>query len=189
MARELPRIINVIDLETTCQRTEAEWPEGHKQDIIEVGIVELDMSPEVPQILSKTSYLVIPRRSKISEFCTELTTITAEMIEEQGIEFTDVLEILKKKYDSKERGWASWGDFDRNMFQRQCQDLNLKYPFGPRHQNLKFLFALMNRLSREPGMPKALEICGLPLEGTHHRGHDDAENIAKIAQIMFRKKQ
>lgn len=35
------------------------------------------------------------------------------------------------------------------------------------------------------GMARALEIAGLPLEGTHHRGADDARNIARLAALVL----
>ena len=34
-------------------------------------------------------------------------------------------------------------------------------------------------------MKKALGKLNLPLEGTHHRGIDDAKNIAKIFRVIF----
>jgi inhibitor of KinA sporulation pathway (predicted exonuclease) len=38
-------------------------------------------------------------------------------------------------------------------------------------------------------MAEALQIAGLPLEGTHHGGIDDARNIAKmLPYILSRKK-
>ncbi|NEB75550.1 hypothetical protein G3I40_09975 [Streptomyces sp. SID14478] len=36
------------------------------------------------------------------------------------------------------------------------------------------------QVSEIPGMAQALEIAGLPLEGRHHRGEDDAWNIAAL---------
>lgn len=187
MGRKLSKILNVIDLETTAWEKETDKPEGEIQDIIEVGIVELSIATNMPEIISKRSYLVIPQRSTISEFCTALTTITPEMITNMATDFGFVLKTLSKAYKSKDRVWASWGDFDRKMFERQCSDLKLPYPFGPRHINLKCLYSVMNHLEYELGMPAALEHCGMPLEGTHHRGHDDAYNIAKIAQLLLRK--
>jgi inhibitor of KinA sporulation pathway (predicted exonuclease) len=35
-------------------------------------------------------------------------------------------------------------------------------------------------------MGKALNILKLPLEGTHHRGIDDAKNISKIFKACFK---
>jgi inhibitor of KinA sporulation pathway (predicted exonuclease) len=34
-------------------------------------------------------------------------------------------------------------------------------------------------------MPQALEMLGIKLEGTHHRGHDDAWNIAGILTMLL----
>jgi inhibitor of KinA sporulation pathway (predicted exonuclease) len=33
----------------------------------------------------------------------------------------------------------------------------------------------------------ALNLCGLPMEGTHHRGHDDAWNIAALVAVLLKK--
>jgi len=58
--------------------------------------------------------------------------------------------------------------------------MNVSYPFSPSHINIKTLFALKMKLSHELGMADALEMLSIPLEGVHHRGVDDARNIAKI---------
>jgi inhibitor of KinA sporulation pathway (predicted exonuclease) len=39
---------------------------------------------------------------------------------------------------------------------------------------------LKSRMSKEVGMSGALRQLGFEIEGTHHRGVDDARNIAKI---------
>jgi len=36
-------------------------------------------------------------------------------------------------------------------------------------------------------MAQALEMLGLPLEGTHHRGGDDAWNIARLLAELLRR--
>ncbi len=185
MGRELPPVINVIDLETTCYY-DANSSEPH--DIIEIGICTLDISEDIPVVGEKRSILVKPRRSRINEFCTQLTTITQEMVDTDGIDLEEALTILRQEYKCKNRAWASWGDFDRKMFEKQCDELRLKYPFGPRHMNLKCLYSILNHLPYELGMAAALERENLPLVGTHHRGHDDAQNIAKLARIMLRKR-
>jgi inhibitor of KinA sporulation pathway (predicted exonuclease) len=38
-------------------------------------------------------------------------------------------------------------------------------------------------------MAQALQLAGLPLEGTHHRGIDDARNIAKLLPYILERKQ
>lgn len=189
MARKLPTLLNVIDLESTTWRSNGERPPNEYSDIIEIGIATLDISHETPVVGEKRSILVQPARSKVSEFCTELTTITQAMLDDNGIPLVDALKIIKSEYKGTDRVWCSWGDYDRKMFISQCEDYGITYKthFGPRHINLKCLYSVMNHLSYELGMASALEREGIPLEGTHHRGHDDAFNIAKIAQRMFRK--
>jgi len=50
---------------------------------------------------------------------------------------------------------------------------------------VKALFALRHKLTRPVGMAQALKELGLPLEGTHHRGIDDARNIAHILHRLL----
>lgn len=181
MAKLLDKIL-VVDIEATCW--EGKLPEGMISDIIEIGICLLDV--QTGEISDNRGILVHPERSTISPFCTELTTITPELIEKEGISFSEALRILKKDYLSQSRAWASFGAYDLKMFQRQCQDLGKGYPFSPSHINVKTLFALKNKLGHELGMDGALQFLGIPLEGTHHRGVDDAKNIAKILREILK---
>lgn len=183
MTKKLDQII-VVDIESTCWQDAP--PAGEETDIIEIGICTVDITSG--QRLEKDSILVKPERSKVSEFCTQLTTLTQAQVE-QGIPFGVACSILKKKYLSKERVWASYGDYDRRQFERQCQSLNISYPFGTRHLNIKTLFAIIYALSQEVGMDKALKLLNLPLEGTHHRGGDDAWNIAGIlSEVLLQRR-
>lgn len=183
MARKLDQIL-VIDIEATCW--EGELPNGQENEIIEVGICTLDLA--TLERRERASYLVRPERSKVSEFCTRLTTLTQEQVD-GGISFREVCSILKKQYHSKERAWASYGDYDRSQFDRQCRASGIGYPFGPSHLNIKNLYALMNGLPNEIGMVDALKALSLPLEGTHHRGVDDAWNTAPIlAHLLGRQR-
>lgn len=185
MPRKRPRKVNIIDLESTCWEPRDTQPEGEYQEIIEIGIAVLNMSDIKYPIEDVRSILVKPTESRLTDFCTDLTTITPELLDKEGIPFVAALDILKTDYKIGDRTWCSWGDFDRKLFEKQCGRRNIKYPFGPRHINLKNLYSVMNNLKFELGMPKALENLGIELEGTHHRGVDDARNIAKIARHMF----
>lgn len=115
----------------------------------------------------------------VSPFCTQLTTLTQEQVD-QGISFAQACQILRSEYATKLRTWASYGDYDRRQFERQCFASGIDYPFGSAHINIKNYFALVHALPHEVGMEKALHILQIPLEGTHHRGDDDAANIGKI---------
>ena len=169
----------IVDLEATCW--EQKLP-GQISEIIEIGYCHLNKGTE--EISRPGSYIIRPKYSEISEFCTKLTTITQELID-GGLPFPDSVADFEYMEDTKNCVWASWGDYDRKMFEKNCDLYKVPYPFGDTHINLKSLFALKRKHDREVGMERALEILGIPLEGTHHRGCDDAKNIAKIARWIF----
>ena len=180
MASKLDKIV-VVDIEATCW--DGKNPEGMENDIIEVGICLLDVN--TGELSDNRGILVKPERSVVSPFCTELTTITQEMVDSEGISFKEACAILKKEYLTQSRAWASFGAYDLKQFQRQCTAMNIGHPFGPSHINVKTLFALKKQLGHEEGMAGALALLDIPLEGTHHRGIDDAKNIAKILRWIL----
>ena len=97
-----------------------------------------------------------------------------------GLGFAEACRLLAAEHRAGVRPWASWGDYDRHQFTRQCAATGTEYPFGRLHTNAKAVFTGAHGLRRRPGMAQALEIAGLPLEGRHHRGEDDAWNIAAL---------
>ena len=179
LAKILDQII-VIDIESTCW--EGKIPEEQESEIIEIGICPLDI--KTGDVTGRTCIFIKPERSEVSEFCTKLTGITKERVE-KGTSFEEACLDLQENYLTKKRTWASWGDYDRNMFQKQCKSFGVKYPFGHSHINVKNLFAVILKLKHEVGMDKALEILNLPLEGSHHRGKYDAWNIANILSHLI----
>ncbi|MEZ6125495.1 MAG: 3'-5' exonuclease [Planctomycetaceae bacterium] len=180
MARSLD-VVLVVDLESTCW--EGEPPPGQSSEIIEIGLCPVDLRTLTR--IEKRSVLVQPIKSEISPFCTELTTLTPDMFTEAG-SLDDAVRILRKEYASKDRLWASWGDYDRRQFERVCQDQNIGYPFGPSHLNVKSLFAAAIGFGHELGLDGAYKHLGLAMAGTHHRGDDDAWNIAGILCRLLR---
>ncbi len=181
MAKKLDQII-VVDVEATCW--DGEPPPGEESEIIEIGVCTLDAASGQPS--HKQSILVRPERSRVSAFCTQLTTLTQAEVE-MGVPFSAACMILQKHYASKNRVWASYGDYDRRQFEKQCESFKDGYPFGPTHINVKNLFAIVYGLSEEVGMSKALQLMKLPLEGVHHRAGDDVWNIARIlSELLFK---
>ncbi len=179
MARKLDQIV-VIDVESTCW--EGAPPDGEESEIVEVGVCALDVASG--ERTGREDILVRPARSHVSPFCTGLTTLTQEQVD-AGVSFADACARLQRAYGTKDRVWASYGDYDRRQFERQCAAFGVPYPFGPGHLNVKTLFALVHALPREVGMDGALELLGLPLEGRRHRAHDDAWNIARILSRLL----
>ncbi|MDI2127302.1 3'-5' exonuclease [Yinghuangia seranimata] len=175
MAKRLLDRILVVDVEATCWDGSA--PAGQSNDIIEIGVTVFDIASA--ERTDKRGVLVRPQRSTVSAFCTQLTTLTQEDVD-GGVSFAEACALLRDEYRSHERVWASWGEYDRQQFERQCAALGVPYPFGTRHLNVKTLYSLVHALPHELGMAGALAHAGLLLEGTHHRGVDDAWNIAGL---------
>ena len=173
----------IVDIEATCW--EADPPPGQESEIIEIGVCPLSL--ESGELGSKRSILVRPQHSTLSEFCTALTTLTQAQVDE-GVLFDQACQILRDEFDSGNHAWASWGEFDRKMFHAQCHSFQVEYPFSQRHINVKKLFRKVFREKKPMGMAQALTRLQLPLTGTHHRGDDDAYNIARIAAVILQQR-
>lgn len=174
MSPHLDRIL-VIDLEATCDEPKPAW-DG---EITEIGVAVLDC--DTLTVIEQHQTFVVPTSTPVTAFCTRLTTITPEMLTVQNgaRPFPEAINWIKK-LGAKNNVWASWGDYDRKQFERQCRNEKIAYPFGPGHINVKTLFALATGMKRGIGAKEATEYCGLEWQGTHHRGLADAINIANV---------
>lgn len=179
MAKRLDAVL-VIDLEATCW--EGAPPPGQRNEVIEVGLCLLDLA--TLERRERRSFFVRPTCSEVSRFCTELTTIRPEDVADAP-SLAEVCEALRKEYASRERTWASYGDYDRRQLERDCAEQGAPYPFGPTHLNVKSLLALALGLRHEVGLPGALYHLERTFEGTHHRGVDDAWNIAGVLATVL----
>lgn len=181
MAKQTDQVL-VVDIECTCWENLP--PKGQISEIIEIGLCMVDVASL--ERVDKRCLMVKPQRSEISNFCTELTGITDEMVKD-GMLLDEAVQILEREYQSRYRLFASWGDYDRNQFQHNCRQYELNYPFGPTHLNIKNLMSVAYGLPRELGIDEALNQLGMPLEGRHHRGVDDAWNIAAIFCMLLKR--
>jgi inhibitor of KinA sporulation pathway (predicted exonuclease) len=182
--------INVIDIEATC------WdnPEERKDqpnEALEIGITEVDLFDL--KINRSRSMYIIPQNSTISEFCTKLTGITPGQIAGAGVSFIRAVHTLKQTFRIHNRHWISWGDYDKDQLQRDCDRNNLVYKkiFFKRHINFKTVFAMLYGLPKELGVEAALTHIGLKFIGQLHSGKDDSYNIARLyihTLEKFRKK-
>ena len=179
------KVIDIImDLEATC------WEDDiHKEndmETIEIGAVALDLAGKISDEF--TTFIKPTHNPIISDFCTKLTTITQEDVN-SGLSFKDGLAKfhawLTKQCGSYNtyRLW-SWGYYDRAQLERDCQyhDLDCSWLDGI-HYNLKTAFALRRSDRREMGTKRAIKASKLKWQGTHHRGIDDAKNIAQIFNL------
>ncbi|WP_286019121.1 exonuclease domain-containing protein, partial [Candidatus Venteria ishoeyi] len=101
MARKLDKIV-VVDVEATCW--DEKKPDGMENDIIEIGICLLDV--KTGEINENQGIIVTPERSTVSPFCTELTTITPELVKQEGVLFKTACTMLREEYLSQSRAWA-----------------------------------------------------------------------------------
>lgn len=168
-------MLNVVDVEATCW--ESGPPADEVSEIIEIGLTTVDLVSG--ERTGRHRVVVRPARSLVSGFCTGLTGIS-QAEADTGISFAQACELLAGDFQAATSSWASWGEYDRRQFLRQCQATGARYPFGDTHVNAKAVFATAYGLRRQPGMAAALKLAGLPLEGRHHRGEDDAWNIAAL---------
>ncbi|MFE1317334.1 exonuclease domain-containing protein [Kitasatospora phosalacinea] len=176
-----PALLNVVDVEATCW--DGQPPPGQVSEIIEIGLTVVDLSSL--RRVGRHRVLVRPQRSTVSAFCTELTGLTQSEVA-TGLSFADACRLLAAEHRAGRRPWASWGDYDRLQFTRQCGATGTAYPFGRHHTNAKAAFTEAHGLRKRPGMARALELAGLPLEGRHHSGADDAWNIAALVLALAR---
>lgn len=165
--------ILVVDLECCCWEPR---PHGVFGEIIEIGYTEINM---VNRTLGESKgIIVLPTTETVSEFCTELTTLTPEFVAQNGISFKNAINELKKIPNLVNIPWASYGMFDKNKIVDQCMREGIPYPMSLFHINIKDM--VTEKLGRRMGMESALEHFVMDLEGTHHRGVDDSRNIAKM---------
>jgi inhibitor of KinA sporulation pathway (predicted exonuclease) len=172
----------VVDLEATC------WADNggrERMEIIEIGAVEmLSADGEPAREFSRFVRPVVD--ATLSDFCRELTSIGQRDVD--GAEdfvsvFADFVEWIG---EAPPFVLCSWGGYDLNQFRVDCARHHLALPAAfERHVNLKKHFASLLGLRKELGMERALAKAGLPLVGTHHRGIDDARNIARLAKLVL----
>lgn len=174
--------ITVVDLEATCWKKNR-VPHGQQSEIIEIGICWLDT--DTLKIHDKRGLLIQPTRSKISEFCTDLTSITPEMVAD-GMTFADACQVIRQDYHAQNYMWVSWGGYDLRMFVAQTDSFNVPYPFSPLHVDLKGVYADRRNDGKRIGMARALKRMEIQMDGRHHRGVDDAYNTAQILAKLLK---
>lgn len=174
--------IVVVDLEATCWERDTDF-QRKTSEIIEIGICNLHS--KTGEITDKRSIYIKPIKAEISTFCTKLTGITPELVEEKGIGFIEAMDLLDKEYKATGFVWASYGAYDFNQLEKQCKEYGIKNPLGTSHLNVKNLIAFKLKLENAVGMDRALKLINEPLEGSHHCGADDAYNTAKLLRYIF----
>lgn len=172
--------IIVVDLEATCWR---ERTDPARMEIIEIGAVRLgkNLSPK-----GEFSSFVRPiHEPRLSDFCRELTSIRQEDVDQAG-DFREVFGRFLNWIGTGRITIASWSRYDLRQFLTDCARHGVVPPHSlKRHIDLQGLFAGQHGTDPPP-MIAALGMANIELTGTHHRGIDDARNIAKLARRLLR---
>ena len=169
----------VIDLEATTSEGGKDFPAA-EMETIEIGCVLVRASTLEP--IEEFDTFVRPvRHAVLLPFCTALTSITQAMVDGAPL-FHEAFAEMRRRMLSGRDGlvaWGSWGQYDADQLQRDCVLHGVHYDM-PTHLNLKDALSDAQGWRKRYGMAKALTRCGLPLQGKHHRGIDDARNIARM---------
>jgi len=176
----------IVDLEATC--CDKQSIPRREMETIEIGAVMVE-SNEL-RIIDEFSIFIKPsKHPTLTEFCTELTSITQGDVD-SAPKYPDAVKQFKSwLYQYESFLFCSWGDYDKNQFAQDCQYHNIAYPIGSQHINIKKLFSHSQNLKKKFGMAGALRKAGLKLDGTHHRGIDDAKNMARLMPYILGRKR
>lgn len=171
----------VIDLEATTDDGTAEERAVPRDEMETIEIGAVLVRANTLEVEAEFETFVKPvRRPVLTPFCTELTGITQEMLADAPA-FPEAMEALRQAMLVGRWGvvWGSWGLFDDTQLRRDCAFHGVDYTM-PEHMNLKNVFSAAQGRRKRYGMAKALRLCGLTLEGDHHRALADAKNIARM---------
>ena len=170
----------IVDLEATC------WETGQtlgRMEIIEIGAVMMESSCG-PVNREFAAFIKPVASPQLSEFCTRLTSIRQEDIDQAEYFWTVFPQFVNWTGEEPFR-LCSRGAYDLNQFRTDCARHNMEFPASfENHINLKKEFSRQKSV-KPTGMRGALAMLNIPLVGTHHRGIDDARNIAKIAAHLL----
>ena len=173
--------ILVVDLELT---TSGNKDHDEDREIIEVGISIFHT--ETSNIDGGASYIIKPKKAKISQYCAELTGITQEMVD-GGMQFDHAMNKIVKDYKGKNRVWTSFGVGDREQLSKECREKSAQFPFSNNYFDTGALFFL--KYSMKSGglsLEKCLKHVGEEFEGSKHRADSDAFNTAKLLRKVLK---
>ena len=169
-----------VDFEATCDEDRTKIPR-HESEIIEFGACRVDMT--TGEKFEWTTFVKPEIHPTLSEFCTKLTSITQEQVD-GGVSFKTACELLDIELACdigiESLVWVSWGQYDFNQHKLDCERAGITSPLtGITHYNLKEVEAAIAG-RRQIGLDGAVAEHKLTWHGTHHRGVDDAVNVANI---------
>ncbi|MCO1335857.1 exonuclease domain-containing protein [Microbulbifer sp. OS29] len=176
------RYFLIVDLEATCCNKQS--IARNEMEIIEIGAVMVEA--ETLSVVDEFTTFVRPvRKPLLTAFCTELTSICQADVNGAPVYPAAIKQFKAWLYQYESFLFCSWGDYDKAQLHQDSQFHKVSYPIGTEHINIKKLFSLNQNLKKKYGMAGALTLSGLSLDGTHHRGIDDARNMARLMPFVL----
>jgi inhibitor of KinA sporulation pathway (predicted exonuclease) len=179
-------VILIVDLEATCWDGNVEGLD-RKQTVDDMEIIEFGcaVAEDNGTVIDCRSFMVRPQlHPNLSEFCTQLTSITQSDVDAAAVYQSVVPQIDLWLKNYKLEAWGSWGNYDKNQISAEQKRHSLVPEFfSLPHINIKQQCRRGKVNGRSAGLANALKYHGLSFEGTHHRGIDDALNIARLLRF------
>lgn len=187
-AQQSFRMLAVLDFEATCDDGKRMSP----QEIIEFPTVLVDVKTGT-SIGEFATYVKPTHHPQLTPFCTNLTGITQEQVDE-GVGFPRALAAHQKWLLSRCDGkldsvlFVTCGNWDLGtMLRKQCKTSGIEVPPAYRRFcNIKFAFRDFYKRKKAEGMARMLNVLKLELIGKHHSGIDDCRNLARICERMIK---
>lgn len=170
----------ILDLEATCWENDRTKP----NEIIEIGAVKI--SSRLQKTDEFQTFIKPVIHPWLSDFCKNLTSITQDDVNSAPY-FPEAIRLFQNWIGEEPYCLCSWGFYDKTQLNKDCGLHKLNTDWLRNHISLKHQHGTMIGRDRGVGMERALQMLKVPLEGTHHRGIDDARNIAKIFIRLFDK--
>lgn len=170
----------LFDIEATC------WDGYHSnaiQEIIELGAISINRyGEETDTFVQLTQPVINPR---LSQYCQNLTGIQQREVDSAPV-FEDVYHDFERwtVYDA-DTWFVSWGDFDREILNEECQRSFNGDSMIRNHLDLRSAYTIMKDLPPRLGLVKALEYEQVEFEGTQHRALPDTLNMSFIFSRYF----
>jgi inhibitor of KinA sporulation pathway (predicted exonuclease) len=173
-----------VDLEMTCFNNEFE-NNKYFTEVIEIGIVSVD-NPN-SKLVDKASYLIKNEYTEISDYCTEVTTITPDLIDKEGVTLEDACKLITERFNPHNKTWMAWGCGDYNHLEKNCNRKNIINPFSDNYINFSEWVGLTRGVVRSGGLKKNLKMQNIEYNGQQHRAMVDAEATAELYLKLFRR--
>jgi len=189
MATQTFDFLCILDFEASCDTKE----QMSRADMEIIEFPSVLIHTQTSTIVDDFQQYVKLRKFKsVSEFCTQLTGISQQTLDAQGVSFPTALQLhvdWLAKHGIPEKHsclLVTCGDWDlKTMLPAQCRDYGLPVPpIYSQWTNIKFPYSTVTK--KPPvGMAGMLKVLRLPLKGRHHSGIDDCKNIASIALCLL----